>query len=158
MLLLNCGCWRRLWESSDGRDCPSVPKESTRIPIEGLMLKRSSILGLPDDQPTNWKRPRCWQRLRHKETRVGGVWDGWNWCNDITRANCSDYRSPHAATAGNKKSWDMISTTEQQWNTRDSKVMLRFFCFRKCSVRPAQYREIWNSLEQKYNSLVAKVK
>ena len=76
-------CWRRLlrvpWTAR--RSNLSILKEmSPEYSLEGMMPKwNSSILATWCGEPTHWKRPWCWERLK-----VGGEgddreweWDGW---------------------------------------------------------------------------------
>ena len=67
-------CWRRLlrvpWTAR--RSNQSIPKEiSPKYSLEGLMLKlKLGTLATWFEEPTHWKRPLCWERLR-----VGGEGD-----------------------------------------------------------------------------------
>ena len=74
-------CWRRLlkvpWTAR--RSNQSIVKEiSLEYSVEGLMLKlKLQYLATWCEEPTHWKRPWCWERLK-----VGGEgnnrgWDGW---------------------------------------------------------------------------------
>ena len=72
-------CWRRLlripWTA--GRSNQSILKEiSPEYSLEGLILKLNTSATWCKE-PTHWKRPWCWERLK-----VGGEgddrgWDGW---------------------------------------------------------------------------------
>ena len=72
-------CWRRLmripWTAR--RSDQSILKEiSSEYSLEGLMLSLSSnALATWCKEPTHWKRPSCWERLRAAEV-VDRGWDG----------------------------------------------------------------------------------
>ena len=75
-------CWRRLlrvlWTAL--RPNKSIQKEiNPEYPLEGLMLKLQT-LGTWCKEPTHWKRPWCWEKLRRRRRRRrrgGRGWDGW---------------------------------------------------------------------------------
>ena len=68
-------CWRRLlrvpWTA--WRPNQSILKEiNPEYSLEGLVLKlKLQYLGTWCKEPTHWKRPWCWERLRTRG------WDGW---------------------------------------------------------------------------------
>ena len=71
-------CWRRLlrvpWIAR--RSNPSILKEiNSEYSLEGLMLK----LKLQNwyKEPTHWRIPWCWERLRVGGEGGIGRWDGW---------------------------------------------------------------------------------
>ena len=63
----------------DARSNQSVLKEiNPEYSLEGLMLKlKLQYLVTWRDQPTNWKRPWCWQRLKAQGNKGDRSWDGW---------------------------------------------------------------------------------
>ena len=73
-------CWRRLlrvpWTVR--RSNQSILKEiNPEYWLEGLMWSLSSnTLTIWHEEPTHWKRPWCWERLRVGEGDNRG-WDGW---------------------------------------------------------------------------------
>ena len=76
-------CWRRLlrvpWTA--GRSNQSILKEiSPEYSLEGLILKLiSNTLVTWCKEPTHWKRPWCWKRLK-----VGGEGDNRGWDDWMT--------------------------------------------------------------------------
>ena len=83
-------CWRRLlrvpWTAR--RSNQSILKEiSPEYSLEGLMLKlKLQYFGHLCEQPTHWKRPWCWERLRagreEGDREWGGCmasWTQWTW-------------------------------------------------------------------------------
>ena len=61
------------------RSNQSILKETdSEYALEGLMWRWSSnILGTWCEEPTHWKRPWCWERLKAKREGGGRGWDGW---------------------------------------------------------------------------------
>ena len=74
-------CWRRLLRVSwtDRRSNQSILKEiSPEYSLEGLMLKlNSNTLATWWEEPTHWKRPWCWGRLKAGGEGDDRGWDGW---------------------------------------------------------------------------------
>ena len=74
-------CWRRLlrvpW--TDRRSNQSILKAiSPEYSLEGLMLKwNSNTLATWWEEPTHWKRPWCWGRLKAGGEGDDRGWDGW---------------------------------------------------------------------------------
>ena len=74
-------CWTRLlkvpWTAK--RFNQSILKEiNPEHSLEGLMLRWSSnTLGTGCTEPTHWKRPWCWERLRAGVEGGNRGWDGW---------------------------------------------------------------------------------
>ena len=74
-------CWRRFlrvpWIVR--RSNKSILKEvSPRCSLEGLILKlKLQYFGHWCKEPTNWKRPWCWERLKAGEEGDDRGWDGW---------------------------------------------------------------------------------
>ena len=74
-------CWRRLlrvlWTAR--RSNQSILKEiSPGFSLEGLMLKlKLQYLVTWYEEPTHWKRPWCWERLRAGGEGDNTGWDGW---------------------------------------------------------------------------------
>ena len=81
LMLLNCGCWRRLlrvpWTAR--RSNQSILKEiSPEYSLEGLMLKlKLQYFGQLMEELTHWKRPWCWERLKAGGEGNDRRWDGW---------------------------------------------------------------------------------
>ena len=73
-------CWRRLLRVPRiaRRSNQSILKEiNPEYWLEGLMWSLSSnTLTIWHEEPTHWKRPWCWERLRVGEGDNRG-WDGW---------------------------------------------------------------------------------
>ena len=72
-------CWRRLlrvpWTAR--RSNQSILKEiSPEYSLEGLMLKLQ-YFGPWCKEPTHWKKPWCWERLKARGKGDGKGWDGW---------------------------------------------------------------------------------
>ena len=71
-------CWRRLWESLELQRAPTSP--SQRISVLNIHWKdwcwnwNSNTLATWCKEPTHWKRPWCWERLK-----VGGEGDDRGW-------------------------------------------------------------------------------
>ena len=75
-------CWRRLLRISwtARKSNPSILKEiNPEYSLEGLMLKlKLQYFGqLMWSEPTHWKRPWCWERLKAGGEREDRGWDGW---------------------------------------------------------------------------------
>ena len=74
-------CWRRLlrvpWTAR--RSNLSILKEiSPGCSLEGLMLKlKLQTLATWWEEPTHWKKPWCWERLKAGGEEGNRGWDGW---------------------------------------------------------------------------------
>ena len=74
-------CWKRLlripWTAR--RSNQSILKEiSPEYSLEGLMLKLKLQYFRPwCEEPTHWRRPWCWERLRAGGEGDDRGWDGW---------------------------------------------------------------------------------
>ena len=74
-------CWRRLlrvpWTAR--RSYQSILKEiNPEYSLEGLMWNwNSNTLATWCKEPTHWKRPWCWERLKAGGEGDDGGWDGW---------------------------------------------------------------------------------
>ena len=72
-------CWRRLlrvpWTAR--RSNQSVLKEISPDSLEGLMLKLQYFGHSWCEEPTHWKRPWCWERVRARGKGGDRGWDGW---------------------------------------------------------------------------------
>ena len=74
-------CWRRLlrvpWTAR--RSNQSIRQEiSPEYSLEGLMLKlKLQYFGHWCEEPTHWKRPWYWERLKARRERNNWRWDGW---------------------------------------------------------------------------------
>ena len=78
-------CWRRPlrvpWTAR--RSNQSILKEiNPRYSLKGLLLKLQS-LATWCKEPTHWKRPWCWERLRAGEKRW---WQRIKWLDDVTNS------------------------------------------------------------------------
>ena len=73
-------CWRRLFRIlwTARRSNQSILKEiNPQYSLKGLMLKlKLQYFGHLMWEPTHWKRPWCWKRLKAGEGDDRG-WDGW---------------------------------------------------------------------------------
>ena len=72
-------CWRRLLRvpSTSRRSNQSILKEiNPEYRLEKLVLK-SNTLANWCDEPTQWKRAWCWERLKAGGERDNVGWDGW---------------------------------------------------------------------------------
>ena len=73
--------WRRLlrvpWTAR--RSNQSILKEiNPEYSLEGLMLKRKlQYFGPWCEEPTHWRRPWCWERLKAGREEGDRGWDGW---------------------------------------------------------------------------------
>ena len=75
-------CWRKL---QSPLDCKEIKLADTKgnqpwmfYPLNGLMLKqKSNTLATWYKQPTHWKRPWCWQRLKAKKEESSRGWNGY---------------------------------------------------------------------------------
>jgi len=78
---LNCGVGEDSWESpwTARRSNQSISKEiNSEYSLEGLMLKlKLQYLATWCEEPTHWKRPWCWERLRAGGEGDDKGWDGW---------------------------------------------------------------------------------
>ena len=122
-------CWRRLLRVSwtAGRLNQSVLKEiNSEYSLEGLMLKlKLQYLVTWCDQPTNWKRPWCWQRLKAQGDKGDRSWDGWNWCNGHEpeqTAGCGEGQGSlaHCSSWGNKEldmTWQLNNNETQRFES-----------------------------------------
>ena len=80
--------WRVPWTAR--RSNQSILKEiNPELSLEGLMLSSSTLVPCCEE-PTHWKRPWCWERLRAGGERDNRGWDGcmaswtqgtWVWAN-----------------------------------------------------------------------------
>ena len=74
-------CWRRLlrvpWTAR--RSNPSILKEiNPEYSLERLMLNlKLQYLATCWEEPTHWKRPWCWERLKAEGEGSDRGWDGW---------------------------------------------------------------------------------
>ena len=72
-------CWRSLlrvpWRAK--RSNPSVLEEiNPEYSLKGLMLKFQYLATWYED-PTHWKRPCCWERLKVGREKEDRGWNGW---------------------------------------------------------------------------------
>jgi len=79
-MLLNCGGGKDSWESLGQQGDQPSPSERILLDIhwkDWCWSWSSSTLATWCEEPTHWKRPWCWERLRAGgEAGVRG-WDGW---------------------------------------------------------------------------------
>ena len=79
-MLLNYGVGGDSWVPwTARRSNQSIFKEiNSEYSLEGLMLKlKLQYLATWGKEPTRWKRPRCWERLRAGWEEDNRGWDGW---------------------------------------------------------------------------------
>ena len=81
VLSVSSAVWRRLWESPGLQGDESSPSE--RKPTLGVHWKgwcwscSSNTLATWCEEPTHWKRPWCWERLKAGGEGDNRGWDGW---------------------------------------------------------------------------------
>ena len=74
-------CWRRLLKSP--LDCKEIQPVHLKGDQSWVFIGMSDveaetpILGPLDAEPTHWKRPRCWERLKAGGKGDDRGWDGW---------------------------------------------------------------------------------
>ena len=108
-------CWRRLlrilWTVR--RSNQSILKEiSPEYSLEGLMLKSFKTLATCFREPTHWKRPCCWERLRtgEEENEMVGLHHQLNRIRVWTNSEIvKDREGWHAAMHGVAKSQTWLS-------------------------------------------------
>ena len=82
---MNCCCWIVVWSRflrvpwNVRRYKQSIVKEiSPEYSLEGLMLKlKLQYFGHWFKEPTHWKRPCCWERLKAGGEGKGRGWHAW---------------------------------------------------------------------------------
>ena len=97
--------------------------------LEGLMLKLSSnTLATWCKEPTHWKRPWCWERLRAGGEGGGRGWDGWTasptqwiWGWTSSGRQWRTGKPGCAAVHGVAKSWTRLSN----WTTTNNRALIR---------------------------------
>ena len=71
-------CWRRLlrvpWRAR--RSNQSILKEINPEYLLAVLMLKLQYFGTWGEEPTHWKRPWCWERLRAEEEGDRG-WDSW---------------------------------------------------------------------------------
>ena len=101
--IFNLWCWGRLlrvpWTAR--RSNQSILKEiNPEYSLEGLMLKLKLQYFSPwYEEPTHWKGPWCWERLRAGGEGSNRGWDGW-------------MASPSSMDMGLSKLWEMVKDKE----------------------------------------------
>ena len=73
-------CWRRLWRVTwtARRSNQSILKEiSPKYSLDWCWSWSSNILATWCKEPTHWKRPWCWDRLKAGGEGGDRGWDGW---------------------------------------------------------------------------------
>ena len=82
LMLLNCGVGEDSWESLElaRRSNQSILKEiNAEYSLEWLMLKlKLQYFATWCEEPTHWKRPWCWERLKGGGKGGDRGWNGWN--------------------------------------------------------------------------------
>ena len=78
-MLLNCGVGEDSWESLElqKRSYQSILKEISPEWRDWCWSWNSNALATWCDEPTHWKRPLCWERLRAGEEGDSKGWDSW---------------------------------------------------------------------------------
>ena len=74
-------CWRRLlripWSAKRSNQW-ILQEISPEYSLEGLMLElKLQYFGHLIEEPTHWKRPWCWKRLKGGREGDNRGWDGW---------------------------------------------------------------------------------
>ena len=70
-------CWRRLESPLDCKEIkPVSPKGNQPWIFIGRTVAEALILWPPDEEPSHWKRPWCWERLKAKGEGGSRGWDG----------------------------------------------------------------------------------
>ena len=74
-------CWRRLlrvpWTARRSNQ-PILKEISPEYSLKGLMLKlKLQYFGPRWEEPTHWKRPWCWERLKTGGKGGNRGWNGW---------------------------------------------------------------------------------
>ena len=74
-------CWRRLlrvpWTARRS-NCLILKEINPEYSLEGLLLKlKFQYFGHLMQKPTQWKWPRCWERLKAGEEGDNRGWDSW---------------------------------------------------------------------------------
>ena len=87
LMLLNCGVGEDSWESLGYKEIQPVhPKGDQSWVFIGRTDAEAAtpVLGPPDEKswliwkdPTHWKRPWCWERLKAGREGDDRGWDGW---------------------------------------------------------------------------------
>ena len=80
LMLFELCCWRRLLRApwTARRSNQSILKEiNPEYSLEGLILKLKVQYFGHLIEPTHWKRPWCWERLRAGGEVGNRRWDGW---------------------------------------------------------------------------------
>ena len=100
-----------------------ITKEiNSEYPLEGLMLKLQH-LAIWCKEPTHWKSPCCWERLRAGGEGGNRGWDGWMASRlnghelKQTQGDSEDRETWCAAVHGVSKSW----TRPSDWTRTDYK-------------------------------------
>ena len=127
-------CWRRLlrvpWTAR--RSNQSILKEiNPEYSLERLMLKLH-YFGHRCEEPVQWKRPWCWDRLRARGEVGNRGWDGWMasptqcmWVCARLWKTVKDREAWHAEVHGVAKSWTGLSN----WRTTTNRAILKFQLF-----------------------------
>ena len=79
LMLLNCGVGENSWESLglQGDQTNQSQRKSTLNIHWKDRYWSSNTLATWCEEPTHWKRPWCWERLRAGGEGDDGGWDGW---------------------------------------------------------------------------------
>ena len=138
------GCWRRLlripWTAR--RSNQSIRKEiNPEYSLEGLCWSWSSnTLATWWEEPTHWKRPWCWERLKTEgEEGDRGEMDEWyHWCNGHelgqTLGDGEGQRSLACCRPCSHKEFD---TTKQLNNNIGEEAAFKVcFSLTYCPIRP----------------------
>ena len=79
-MLLNCGIGKDSWESLGLQGDPSCPSRKSVLNIhwkDWCWSWNSNILATWCEEPTHFKRPWSWKRLKARGEGDDGGWDGW---------------------------------------------------------------------------------
>ena len=131
-MLLNCGVGGDSWVPwTARRSNQSIFKEiNSEYSLEGLMLKlKLQYLATWGKEPTHWKRPRCWKRLRAGWEEDNRGWDGcmasliqrkWVW------TNCGGYwrtrKLGMLQSTGSQRVGQELANEQQQYQCNNKMV------------------------------------
>ena len=105
------------------------------------------------EEPTNWKRPWCWERLRAGGEGDNRQWDGW--MASLTQwtgvwANSGRYwRTGRPAVHGIAKSWTRLSDWTTSWKMRLLRASLWWGCY-EVQMSKYMWSKQWQTQSKHY--------